>query len=83
MLGLLAKSRELVFPVALNLLWIDHGVTCLLPGLHAPCEASHVLVAHCHVFCCLTGSSFFITSASVENNLLILFKRGKFRLKLI
>jgi len=66
-----------------DLLSFDEWETYLLPCLDTTGKAFHVVVTHCHVFRCLTGSSFFIASASVENNLLILCKRGKFRFELI
>ena len=81
--GLLSRAGELDFSIVFNLLWIDHGVTCSFPCLHTSCEAVHVLVTHGHDLRCLTGSRPFIRSASVEDDLLILYEGGKLGLELV
>ena len=65
------ESKEFDFSVALNLLWIDHGVACLLPGLYAPCEAFGMRVTLFEVLGSLTGRTPFFRSGTVENDLLI------------
>jgi len=65
------EYKEFDFSVALNLLWTDHGVTCLLPCLHAPCEASGMRVTLFEVLGSLTGRTSFIGSGTVENDLLV------------
>jgi hypothetical protein len=75
--GLLSNSKELDFSVMSNLLRIDHGVACLLPCLHAPCEAFRMRISLFEVLGCLTGSSFFLGSGTVENDLLVFRQGGK------
>jgi hypothetical protein len=80
--GLLLKSGESDFSIVFNLLWIDNGVTCFFPCLNTSSEALHVLVTHGDDLSCLTGSRPFIRSASVEDDLLILYEGGKLGLEL-
>jgi len=79
----LSKAGELDFSTVFNLLWIDHGVTCFFPCLHTASEAVHVLVTHGDDLRCLTGSRPFIRSASVENDLLILYKGRELGFELV
>jgi len=65
------------------LLWIDKGVPCFSPRLHAAAEALHILISHLDVFGCLTGRGLFIVSASVENDFLVLCQRREFGLELV
>jgi hypothetical protein len=58
-------------------LGVDDGVTCFFPGFNAAGEALYVLVSHCNILRCLTGSGRFLSSGSVENNLLVFRKKGK------
>jgi hypothetical protein len=67
-----SKSAGCHFSIAFNLLWIDHGVACFSPGLHAAGEALNVLISHGDILGCLTGSGRFLVSAAVKDNLLIL-----------
>ena len=80
--GLLLKSGESDFSIVFNSLWIDHSVTCFFPCLNTSSEALHVLVTHGDGLRCLTGSRPFIRSASVEDDLLILYEGGKLGLEL-
>jgi len=65
------ESNGWDFSVGLNLLWIDHGVTCFLPCLHAPCEAFGMRISPFEVLGSLTGSTPFFGSGTVENDLLV------------
>jgi hypothetical protein len=66
-----------------SLFFLDEGVACFSPCLHAAGEAFHILITHFYGLGCLTGRSLLIMSASVENDLLIPCQRRKFGLELV
>ncbi len=75
---LLFKAQGRGISIVLDLFWIDEGVACFFPCLHAAAEALHILISHLDVLDCLPGSARFLVSAAVKDNLLVFRKRGKF-----
>jgi hypothetical protein len=71
------RTGDRIFLLSSNSPWIDDGVTCFFPSLDTTREAFYVLVSHCDILHRLTGSARFLSSGSVEDDLLVSRKRGK------
>ncbi len=61
----------------------DDWIACLFPSLNASSECHRILMSHGNVFGCLTGSTRFFVSGTVEDDFLVLRQRGEFGLELI
>jgi hypothetical protein len=61
----------------------DDWIACLFPGLNASTECHRILISHGNVFGCLTGSTRFFVSGTVEDDLLVHRQGGEFGLELI
>jgi hypothetical protein len=63
--------------VQMFLFFFGQGITRLLPGCHPACQSFSIEIAECIVFCCLTGSSEFLRSGAIEDDLLAFLQRGE------
>jgi len=61
----------------------DDWIARLFPGLNASTECHRIVISHGNVFGCLTGSTRFFVSGTIENDLLVLRQGGEFGLELI
>jgi hypothetical protein len=84
LMKLLARVRDGDFlfphcgtPFPPFLIFFDQGITSLLPGRHPTSHSFSVEIAECIVFCCLTGSSVFLRSGAIEDDLLAFLQRGE------
>jgi hypothetical protein len=61
----------------------DDWIARLFPRLNASTESHRILISHGNIFRCLTGSTCFFVSGTVEDDLLLLRQGGEFGLELI
>jgi hypothetical protein len=67
----------------MDLFLSDDWIACLFPGLNASTECHRILISHGNIFGCLTGSTRFFVSGTVEDDLLVLRQGGEFGLELV